>query len=162
MTSFEWKSMNIDIHQQKLISNPLRMKIIFLLSERALTAKQVADELGKSAGSIHYHIQQLYKGNILEIESTKEYKGIIEKYYRAKANQFHLNQTGANVEDKGKSTRGTTLSLTKEELQLFRDEVDELFLKYFKKTVKPDEQTKNRDTYEVNCSFKKLPKEGES
>lgn len=162
MSSFEWKAMNINLHQQKLISNPLRMKIIFLLSERALTAKQVADELGKSAGSIHYHIQQLYKGDILEIESTNEYKGIIEKYYRAKANQFHLNQTDGVGGDEKQSSRGTILSLTKEELQSFQGELDELFMKYFKKTIKPDELTNDRDTYDVSCSFKKLPKEEES
>lgn len=161
MSSFEWRAMDIDLHQQKLISNPLRMKIIFLLSERALTAKQVADELGKSAGSIHYHIQQLYKGDILEIESTNEYKGIIEKYYRAKANQFHLKTGGVGGDEK-QSIRGTKLSLTKEELQSFQGELDELFVKYFKKTIKPDDETNNRDIYDVSCSFKKLAKEEES
>ena len=73
------KTMDVNLEQQKLISSPLRVKIIYLLATQAMTAKQVADELGKSAGSIHYHIQQLFNGGILELEETKENRVIIEK-----------------------------------------------------------------------------------
>ena len=69
--------MEINLEQQKLISNPLRVKIIYLLDERPMTAKQVADEMGKTAGSIHYHIQQLFQSGILEIEETRENKGMM-------------------------------------------------------------------------------------
>lgn len=70
--------MEITLDQQKLISSPLRAKIIYLLNERAMTAKQVADELRKSNGSIHYHIQQLYNGGIIELVKTKDNKGSLK------------------------------------------------------------------------------------
>lgn len=106
------KTMEINLEQQKLISSPLRIKIIYLLAKSPMTAKQVAEELGKSAGSIHYHIQQLYKGGILEIEETKENRGIIEKYYRSKATQFNLKESG---QEKGEncSTMGINISSQK-------------------------------------------------
>ncbi|MEW9503166.1 ArsR/SmtB family transcription factor [Jeotgalibacillus marinus] len=143
------KTLDINLEQQKLISTPLRSTIIYLLAERPMTAKQVADEMGKTAGSIHYHIQQLYKGGILDIEKIQENRGIIEKYYRSKAINFQLK----GVSDIGTHSRGSNLSLTDDELKEFEDELDTLFLKFIQKTVKNE---KNRTSYEINCLFKKL------
>ena len=147
------KSMTINLNQQKLISNPLRVKIIYLLAEQPMTAKQVADKLGKTAGSIHYHIQQLFTGGILEIKETKENRGIIEKYYRSRATQFNLND---GIENKEREThsRGISLSLTNEELNALEAELDALFLKYIKKTVNNNKAL--RTSYEILCLFKKL------
>jgi DNA-binding transcriptional ArsR family regulator len=155
------KSMDISLYQQKLISNPLRLKIIYLLSDQSMTAKQVASELGKTPGSVHYHIQQLYKGGILEIEETKEYKGIIEKYYRSKANQFNLKQGIETNDDVETHSRATSLSLTKKELNEFEEDLDALFLKYLKKSVKSNDNTNNRTSYEIICLFKKIINEEE-
>ncbi|MCU1807775.1 winged helix-turn-helix domain-containing protein [Cytobacillus firmus] len=151
------KTMEINLEQQKLISSPLRIKIIYLLAKSSMTAKQVAEELGKSAGSIHYHIQQLYKGGILEIEETKENRGIIEKYYRSKATQFNLKESG---QKKGEScsTMGINISLTEEELKGFQDDFYDLMVKYMEKSVKG---ALKRNSYEVSCSFKLLDSEEE-
>ncbi|WP_113883227.1 MULTISPECIES: ArsR/SmtB family transcription factor [Cytobacillus] len=149
--------MEINLEQQKLISSPLRIKIIYLLAKRAMTAKQVAEELGKSAGSIHYHIQQLYKGEILEIEETKENRGIIEKYYRSKATQFNLKEV--NGQDKGSSSSmGISISLTDDEVKEFQDDLYELMVKYMEKSVKG---AIKRNSYEISCSFKLLNSEEE-
>ncbi|WP_260508190.1 transcriptional regulator [Cytobacillus firmus] len=151
------KTMEINLEQQKLISSPLRIKIIYLLAKNAMTAKQVAEELGKSAGSIHYHIQQLYKGGILEIEETKENRGIIEKYYRSRATQFNLK--GEIGQEKGESSSmGISISLTEEELKGFQDDLYDLMVKYMEKSVKG---AINRNPYEISCSFKLLNSEEE-
>ncbi|MGA5689119.1 ArsR/SmtB family transcription factor [Cytobacillus pseudoceanisediminis] len=147
--------MEINLEQQKLISSPLRIKIIYLLAKKAMTAKQVAEELGKSAGSIHYHIQQLYKGEILEIEETKENRGIIEKYYRSKATQFNLKEEKG--QEKGSSSSmGISISLTDDELKEFQDDLHELMVKYMEKSVKG---AIKRNSYEISCSFKLLNSE---
>ncbi|WP_034263157.1 winged helix-turn-helix domain-containing protein [Bacillus sp. J33] len=151
------KTMEITIEQQKLISSPLRVKIIYLLSRSAMTAKQVADELGKSAGSIHYHILQLYKGGILEIEETRENRGIIEKYYRSKATQFTLNEESGQEKTEGSTSMGTSMSLTDEELKEFQDDLYALIVKYMEKSVKGD--SKKRDTYQISCQFTLLDSE---
>lgn len=151
------KTMEINLEQQKLISSPLRIKIIYLLAKKAMTAKQVAEELGKSAGSIHYHIQQLYKGEILEIEETKENRGIIEKYYRSKATQFNLKEEKG--QEKGSSrSMGISISLTDDELKDFQDDLYDLMVKYMEKSVKGDIK---RNSYEISCSFKLLNSEEE-
>lgn len=153
----ENKIMDINLEQQKLISSPIRVKIIYLLDTQAMTAKQVADEMGKSAGSIHYHIQQLFNGGILEIEETKENKGIIEKYYRSKATQFRLRDEHTPNQAKKRSRR-SSLSLTDDELKEFETEFDNLLLKYVKRTVKEDT---TRTSYHVSLQFDKLHKEEE-
>ncbi|MFD2444831.1 ArsR/SmtB family transcription factor [Bacillus sp. CGMCC 1.16607] len=151
--------MEINLEQQKLISNPLRVKIIYLLDERPMTAKQVADELGKTAGSIHYHIQQLFQSGILEIEETRENKGIIEKYYRSKATYFKLKDENEPMLDNLVRTRSTSLSLSDEELREFEADWDVLITKYLKKTINLG---KERTPYHVACQFKKLSEEEEN
>lgn len=153
----EKKLMEINLEQQKLISSPLRSKIIYLLATKPMTAKQVADEMGRSAGSIHYHIQQLYNGGILEIAQTKNNKGIIEKYYRSLATQFQLKDENVMKEDYFMQ-RGANISLSESELEAFIDEYDELLKKYIKKTIK---KTGDRTPYEIRCRFIKLTEEEE-
>ncbi|MDQ0205701.1 winged helix-turn-helix domain-containing protein [Alkalicoccobacillus murimartini] len=144
------KSMSVTLQQQKLISTPLRSQIILLLAEKNMTAKQVADSLGKTAGSIHYHIQQLYKGDILEIAETKENKGIIEKYYRSKAIEFHLDQNKGNEDEA--SFRSAFISLTDDELEEFHEDINQLIYKYVKSTSTEREHS---HPYEVRFSFLK-------
>lgn len=147
------KTMDVNLEQQKLISSPLRVKIIYLLATQAMTAKQVADELGKSTGSIHYHIQQLYNGGILELEETKEKRGIIEKYYRSRATHFNLkNEAGKPVSEKVIS-QSTYLTLTEEDRKELQNDIDSLFLKYVKKSAVKSDQDKT--SYEINISLKR-------
>ncbi|WP_409273131.1 ArsR/SmtB family transcription factor [Neobacillus sp. SCS-31] len=146
----EPKIMEINLEQQKLISTPLRVKIIYLLSEETMTAKQVADELGKTPGSIHYHIQQLYKGGILELAETRENKGIVEKYYRSKATHFNLNTK--DPARKGIRTIEISLEFTNEEYKEFEEEYDSLLKKWLKKTVAYKE---GRTSYTLSLEFKK-------
>lgn len=152
------KQMEITLDQQKLISSPLRAKIIYLLNERAMTAKQVADELRKSNGSIHYHIQQLYNGGIIELVETKDNKGIIEKYYRSKATEFKLKDEFTPEKRNYFMRRGTPLSLSDQELTEFIKEFDALLEKYVENSIKNEEK---RTPYEINCEFIKLPNEDE-
>lgn len=120
--------MEINWEQQKAISNPLRSRIIALLYEKAMTSKQTADLLGKNPGTIYYHIQQLFKHDILEVESVSTEKGIIEKYYRAKAISF------SNPEQKslsGKVDSGITyIYMSKHLVDQLTEDLEKLLYKY--------------------------------
>ncbi|WP_271398244.1 ArsR/SmtB family transcription factor [Salinicoccus roseus] len=85
---YKHNPMEITWEQQKVISNPLRSRMIALLYEQAMTPKQVANLMGKNPGTTYYHIQQLVKHGILEVENINTDKGIVEKFYRAKAMSF--------------------------------------------------------------------------
>ncbi|GAB6926951.1 winged helix-turn-helix domain-containing protein [Paenibacillus sp. JCM 10914] len=78
----------ISVEQAKLLGSAQRVKIIGTIIETAKTSKQVADELGDSPGSVHYHIQKLYEGGLIELVDTKPVGGIVEKYYKSKSKWF--------------------------------------------------------------------------
>lgn len=149
--------MKINLEQMKLVSSPIRAKIIYLLDEKAMTAKQVADELGKTPGSVHYHIQQLYQGGILELTETRDNKGIIEKYYRSKANTFTLEDPNAPIKKEGQRQNRTFLTLTEEELIELEEEWNLIIKKFIERTMREDVK---RQPYDVTLIIDKR-EEGE-
>ncbi|MDM5187942.1 winged helix-turn-helix domain-containing protein [Bacillus sp. DX4.1] len=143
----------ISAEQQKLISNALRIQIIHLLKDEALTAKQVATKLNKSPGSIHYHIQLLYEGDLLELVETKEKRGIIEKYYKAKSVSFSVKKE----EIKGLAQLGSHLFLSDEEYLQLLWEVEQLFLRWESKTAR---QTNSEQEYRLSFRMKRDEEDG--
>ena len=138
-------SLSISADQQKLIANATRIQIIHLLKNEELTAKEVADKLGKTAGTIHYHIQLLYNGGILELVKEQKKGGIIEKYYRSKSTRFELID-----EDNTKpSSISTNLLLDDEEKKQFLLELEQLFVRWESQVT--NDSTKKE--YKVYCTF---------
>ncbi|WP_054956524.1 ArsR/SmtB family transcription factor [Paenibacillus dakarensis] len=84
-------SIPISVEQSKLLGSAQRIKIIGAIADTAKTAKQVADELGQSPGSTHYHIQKLHDGGLIDLVETRTTGGIVEKYYMSKAKWFDLD-----------------------------------------------------------------------
>lgn len=118
----------INWEQQKVLFHPLRARLVGYLYEQAMTPKQAADLLGKNPGTIYYHIQQLVKHNILEVESIDTDKGVVEKYYRAKGNTFKNpdNVLPAGTVDK----KSTDIYMSKTLLNQLSEEIEDLFFKY--------------------------------
>ncbi|PYZ94780.1 transcriptional regulator [Salipaludibacillus keqinensis] len=120
--------MEVNWDQQKVLSNPLRSRLIAMLYEKPMTPKQAADVVGKNPGTVYYHIQQLLKHDILEVERVDTEKGIVEKYYKAKAMLFknpekvppagHVDGLSANV------------YLSKKLMDQLSEEIEDLFFKY--------------------------------
>lgn len=117
----------------------------------ALTAKQVATKLNKSTGSVHYHVQILYDGGLLELVDTKEKRGIIEKYYKAKSAHFYIEESGTEGTNTG-SHIVSHLFLTPEELQQLTWEVTQVLLRWENKTAR---QSNSEEEYAISCRIKK-------
>jgi len=135
----------IDEKQNKLLQNALRIKIMHALSREAMTSKQVADLLRKTPGNVHYHIQRLYEGGLLELSDTRSVAGIVEKYYTAKAAQFHFpgraEGDGWQADDDAwtggspfSEYHATRLDLSEEEAVRFSDELKTLLEKWEQNT----------------------------
>lgn len=120
--------MEINWEQQKVISNPLRSRMIALLFEQSMTPKQTADLLGKNPGTVYYHIQQLVKHDILEVESVRTEKGIVEKYYRAKAVSFRNPEQVSPPEHI--DGRTTNIYLSKKLVAQLSEDLQDVFYKY--------------------------------
>lgn len=77
----------------KAICEPLRVEILQLVIKQSLTSKQIADHLEQSPAKIHYHVKELEKHGIIVLDYTSEKGGILEKYYRAVANNYYIDQS---------------------------------------------------------------------
>lgn len=137
--------LTIDAKQNKLLQNALRIKIMHALAKDAMTSKQVADLLRKTPGNVHYHIQRLYEGGLLELADTRNVSGIVEKYYSAKASHFHFPGAAKGPEwakDDDAWTGGspfseyhaTRLDLSEEEAARFSEELKILLEKWEQNT----------------------------
>ena len=98
-----------------------------------MTSKQVAERLKESPGNIHYHMQKLYKADLLELVETRESSGILEKYYRSVADRFDitdLKDPTVIPTGQARSRMFSFFNLTEQELQMFMDELLELLTKW--------------------------------
>ncbi|CAG9620508.1 ArsR/SmtB family transcription factor [Sutcliffiella rhizosphaerae] len=112
------KQTRISNEQLKLLSNAHRVQIITLLSNEELTAKQLAEKLGQSPGSIHYHVKKLYDGGLIELVRTNTINGIVEKYYRSISNGSWFNADDLNASDPLLENDGNSDDVTKLFLRL--------------------------------------------
>ncbi|GAB3803785.1 ArsR/SmtB family transcription factor [Virgibacillus kimchii] len=150
--------MEINWEQQKAISNPLRSRIIALLYEKPMTPKQTADLLGKNPGTVYYHIQQLVKHDILEVDSVNTEKGIIEKYYRSKAISFRnpAQESPAGQVD-GRSAK---IYLSEKLVKQLSKDLEDLFYKYGHLSYK-EKDSEEQLPYSVEFLIRKQNEEEE-
>ncbi|MEW4225210.1 ArsR/SmtB family transcription factor [Rossellomorea marisflavi] len=145
----------ISADKQKLIANATRIKILHLLKEEELTAKEVATRLGKSAGSVHYHVQLLHKGGIVDLVREQKKGGVVEKYYRARSTRFEVKHHESDGR-KASGSIGTNLSLNKDEKEQFLLELEQLFVRWESQVSSRDDE---RDEYKVECTFEEVESE---
>ena len=148
--------MAINWAQQKAISSPFRSRLIGMLYEKPMTPKQAADALGKNPGTTYYHIQQLVKHGILEIDREETNKGIVEKYYRAKAISFHNPEYKKSEEEVEKLS--ANLYLSEALLKELNEEVHELLIRYGKQSFE-EENRQNQQAYAVTFMVNKSEEE---
>lgn len=81
-----------DMEQLKSFLNTRRMEILEVLAKEEATVKQLGDIFGKSPANIHHHVKNLEASGLITIVRTEEKSGILEKYYRAIAEKFVIDE----------------------------------------------------------------------
>ncbi len=76
----------------RVVNDPLRMNLLGGLIARAETGKQIADRLGLPASRVHYHLKELEHNGLIEVERTEEKNGIMQKFYRAVAYDYLIDE----------------------------------------------------------------------
>lgn len=74
--------------QLKVISDPLRTKMLIYLVEQPHTGQMLAQELNLSRAKILYHLRELEKYGIIQLVRKEERGGNILKFYQAVARGF--------------------------------------------------------------------------
>jgi DNA-binding transcriptional ArsR family regulator len=72
----------------KIIGDPLRLKILDLLRQEALTVKQISARLEQPPTRLYYHVAEMEAAGFVTQVDTRVKSGIIEKYYRTSADLF--------------------------------------------------------------------------
>ena len=76
----------------KLLADARRMKILCLLMASPATLTQLAQTLKQSPAWVRHHILALQSANLVEMVEVRKTGKVTEKYYRAKAGAFLLQQ----------------------------------------------------------------------
>jgi DNA-binding transcriptional ArsR family regulator len=78
--------------EAKALAHPLRMRILRLCLDQALTNKELAEWLGKDPGTVLHHVRTLVKSGFLVPDEVRQgAKGALEKPYRATGKSWTLS-----------------------------------------------------------------------
>lgn len=80
-----------ELEQVRLLSDPLKIKIIQALAETGHTAKEVADALGDNVTRLYRHIDALLDAGLVEVVRETPKRGTVERTFRAVAKRFEVD-----------------------------------------------------------------------
>jgi putative molybdopterin biosynthesis protein len=78
--------------QIKLLADPRRMAILRMLMDSPATLTQLGKALGRHPAWIQHHVKALLSAGLVEIAEVRVTAGVTEKFYRAKAGAFLLQE----------------------------------------------------------------------
>ncbi len=78
--------------QLRVVSDPLRIRLLTMLITQEATGKQLGDQLQMPASKVHYHLRELESHGFIEVVRTQEKNGIVQKFYRAAAIDYVLSE----------------------------------------------------------------------
>jgi DNA-binding transcriptional ArsR family regulator len=79
-----------DPQQLKAFTDPLRVRVLTALTQRAMTNQQLADALSEPQAKVLHHIRVLLDVELIDLVESRIRGGNVEKYYRAVARTFGL------------------------------------------------------------------------
>jgi DNA-binding transcriptional ArsR family regulator len=78
-----------------------RARILELLTQEALSVKQLAKLINESPQTTHYHTKRLEEAGLIKVVRKREVRGAVEKFYRAVAERFVLTRSLGEAAAKG-------------------------------------------------------------
>ncbi len=106
-----------DLETLRLISDPLRLRLLEIAREEPVTAKEMASRLGVSQTRLYYHIKLLEERGLLTVASTRLVSGIVEKRYRTTAYRLSVDKTLIGPTAQGSDALDTYLSVVLDEVR---------------------------------------------
>lgn len=80
--------------EARALGHPLRLRILFACREHARTNKELAESLGSTPGTIHYHLKPLVAEGFLRPEEPRPgARGSTEQPYRSTGKSWELSGT---------------------------------------------------------------------
>jgi len=76
--------------QLKAFTDPLRARVLSILTKREATNQQIATALGEPHAKVLHHVRALVEMGLIRLVETRIKGGNVEKYYRAVALMFGI------------------------------------------------------------------------
>jgi hypothetical protein len=94
------------LEEARALANPLRLRILRLCLDRAMTNEELAARLGRDAGSMLHHVRLLVRTGFLAPEEERRgARGSVERPYRATGKSWTLDV--GEAEGSGVASIGT-------------------------------------------------------
>jgi DNA-binding transcriptional ArsR family regulator len=109
----------------KAVSDPLRSRILAVLSRGAMTTLQVARELGEKPTRLYHHVDILERAGLIRLVREQPKRGTVERYFEPVARVFVIDRDLLNASDDaaGPSEADTTQALVDGVLRQTMDEL---------------------------------------
>ena len=109
-----------DLETLRALSDPLRMQIVELLSEK-MTVKQVAEKLGLAPSKLYYHFNTLEKLGLIEVAETHMVANMVEKVYSSNADMVDVDPSLFSFSKEGENESlnlavSSTIDATRDDL----------------------------------------------
>jgi DNA-binding transcriptional ArsR family regulator len=75
----------------KALGDPLRLHIIDLVLERAMSVTEIAATVERPKGSVAYHVDVLVDAGLLQVVRTRKVRAVEERLYGRTARTFMMN-----------------------------------------------------------------------
>lgn len=103
----------------KAISDPLRLRLVELLTGEPRTVKHLAQVVGVRPNRLYYHVRMLEEHGLVQVTGTRLVSGIVERSYQATARSFVLGPSLAGSLGVASGMVHQVLDLTRRELDAY-------------------------------------------
>jgi DNA-binding transcriptional ArsR family regulator len=106
-----------DPQQVKAFTDPLRIRVLDVLTRREATNQQLAETLGEPQAKVLYHIRFLLDVGLIRLVNQQIKGGNVEKYYRAVARMFSLRPSGEDATVDRASAAAAAFAVVQQEIE---------------------------------------------
>lgn len=83
MSSPRQRTARIDRALVKVFAHPAKVRALTLLTERAASPKEIAEQLDLPIGQVSYHVRSLEELGMIELVGTRQVRGAVEHFYKS-------------------------------------------------------------------------------
>jgi DNA-binding transcriptional ArsR family regulator len=106
-----------DAETLRIVSDPLRLRMLELMRERPQTAKGLATALRVSRTKLYYHLNLLTDRGLIAVADTRLVSGIVEKQYRVTAYRMTVDKALIGPTSVGNAALDTYVSVVLDEVR---------------------------------------------
>jgi DNA-binding transcriptional ArsR family regulator len=77
--------------RMKALGDPLRLLIVDLVLERAMSVTELAERVGRPRGSVAHHVKLLERAGLLQVVRTRKVRAIEERFYGRSATTYVMH-----------------------------------------------------------------------